>query len=203
MLKKLLLLAGALAALAALSPSVASATWFMNGVPITQNETFQTHGQLEFNAEQGGVRCNIEAHGILKANQTTGTITSFGVKATAGKTHSQRATEHCVTQGVLALNGCTVETLEATGFPWVIHKVNTQQISVTTGEIHTTFVNHFGSPCTPKSIKLFAGQLSLHVAVAEMSAIKKATLTGILLSTFGEIEYAGSVTVTPEGTFGL
>jgi len=203
MFKKMLLLVGAVTALAAFSPAVASATWFMNGNPIAVNEPFQIHGQAEFRGETGGVKCNVEATGTLEAGTTTGKITAFGVKATAGKTHSERATEHCVTQGTLNLNGCKVETVEATGLPWTIHKANTQQISVTSGEIDNTFVKANGEPCIPKSIKLFAGQVFINVAVAEMAAINKGTLTGLLASTIGEVEVEGSGSVTPEGTFGL
>jgi len=194
MLKKMLLLVSAVAALAALSPAVASATWFMEGKAITKNESLQVKGSAAFEGETGGIKCNMVAEGSLTAGTTTGT-TQFAVDGTP--------TAACVTQGLLALAGCKVETVQITGLPWTVHKTSTQTIDVTTGAIHNTLVKSTGAACTPHTITLDAGTVSLHVLEAEMNAISKGTLSGTLQSSIGEVEVEGSGNVTPAGTFGL
>jgi len=194
MLKKTLLLIGALAALAALPPAVASATWYMEGSAIGKNEELQIKGQIAVETEVGGIACKFAANGTLESGTTTGQ-TQFGVDGAP--------TTSCSTQGLLKLAGCTVESVQATGLPWTIHKSSEQTVALTTGAIHTGLVKHSGGACSPSSITLNAGNLNLHVASVEKGGINEGTLSGLLESSIGEVAVSGKGDVTPYATFGL
>jgi len=195
MLKKMIAVIGTVVALAALSPAVASAVWKMNKVAITKNEGLQLKGQVSLESEaNSGIKCPIVANATLESGTTTGK-TQFAVDGVP--------TTVCATQGNLLALGCTVETVQVTGLEWVLHRLSTQAITLTTGQIHATLIKHDKNPCPTPTVTVEAGTVFIQIEVAEMDAIKLGFLSGGLESSLGPLSVGGSVNFTPAGTFGL
>ena len=195
----LALLTAAVAALAV--PAAATASWTHSGTSLKSGENPQLEavGGFDYEGEWlGTFQCEIKTAFTLQGGTTTGSVTQFGPNGTA--------TSKCTTAGLLPLVGCTkVESASYTNLPWTMHRLNTSEIQVTTGQIHLTFFNNSGTHCAIPELTLNPGSLTFNVAAGEMNAITKLSLSGALESSEGELfALGGSYTVTANsGTYGL
>jgi hypothetical protein len=191
MLKKMTLLAMAVGAIAAFAaPSVASADWTHNTVPLGpgQNPHVLLEGTTEFNSETlGGVSC----HESTATLQATGGTTTGHVKSFSAHNLGTQCTVSGFIAAICGENSLTNITL--TGEPKVTI-TSAKDLEVEGIVLH----NSFGE-CL--SITL-SGDLSAEVDNGE--SISNATLEGTLdTGGFGEVEVDGDLTVTPEGTYGI
>jgi hypothetical protein len=191
MLKKITLLAMAIAAIAAFAtPSVASADWTHEHAPLGpgQNPHVLLEGTWEFNSETlGGISC----HETTMTMQLTGGTTTGHVK---NFTAHNLATQ-CTVSGFLAAI-CGENSLTSIGITGEFNVTITgaSTLDVEGIVLHTTF-----GECL--SITL-SGDLSAEVDNGQ--TISNATLEGTLdTGGFGEIEMDADFGVTPDGTYGI
>ncbi len=142
MLKKLMMLAVAVAALAALAlPVSAMARWTDETIPIPTSRTVEFTGtNVKFSSgPAGSIECHTTAQVIFHPG-TTGTVTMFDPEGSV--------TTACKAGGALA--NCQVHEVQATGYkggtltaePWDLH-TDTNDITITTGDIHSTITGQF------------------------------------------------------------
>jgi len=207
MLKKIMTLALAVMALAAVAAPLASANWTHNKVkiPAGTNPQIEFLGQANFISAIGNVDCQTVSLAQFTGGQTTGHITKFEINP-AGI-----PTEKCVTGGPLA--ACKVTSLQATQLPWLIHSDGADKIMIRTGEIHLKFEAFSGDPekCT------FLQEITLKPAAAphefpnwnvpagQTSAITQVHLQGKLTTNTGaQLQFGGTQTIQAPnaGTYG-
>ncbi len=205
MLKKLMMLAVALAALAAVAlPVSAMAQWTDNTSPITTPKTIEFTGtNVKFSSGfAGSIECETTAQVILHPG-TTGTVTMFDPDGVV--------TDVCKAGGALA--NCQVHEVQATGYkggsltaePWDLH-TNTQDITITTGDIHTTVTGQFCAVGSG-SITVTGGDVTAHVD--DPHKISTIQITGTLQTDSALGKFATTISGTQHvkapnnGTFGL
>jgi len=182
MLKKMMLLASAVAAFAAFAiPATASAdTWADNGVAIGAGvEITQSYeGTLSFNAGPAGTfGCEV-----------TATIVTNGPGA-AQITKFAPTTSTCV--GTVAFKGCKL-IKDSSTVPWSVSNATTPLIVTTTATIHNEY--EAGS-CAGKQTTSHLEFKEIKITVEGTNPIQKLTISGS--STEG-IPASGSL--VPEGT---
>lgn len=114
MLRKTMLLAGAVAAVAALAiPPTAGASprnWMHSGGKLNYTREIFPFGILGFSSDQGGYACPIKATIDLEPG-STGTVTAISVTDT----------KQCTYSGTLDVLCDEVDAHASTGLPWTIH----------------------------------------------------------------------------------
>ncbi|HEX5928319.1 MAG TPA: hypothetical protein VFY48_02910 [Solirubrobacterales bacterium] len=132
-MKRVAILAAALAAVTALAvPTAASATWKHGHVnPIQQNVQIGFTGtNVKFQSGIGGVECQTTSSVQFLAGQTTANIDTF-------VPHPTDATTNCKGTGGLAF--CQIHNVQPTNTPWVLHTIpDTTEVEITSGDIHST-----------------------------------------------------------------
>lgn len=124
--KRLLLLAGAIAAVAVLAvPALAlAAVWRDNGVKVTSLiEIGLSGGEIFETTKNNGMSCEIHAT-LTTEGGSTGKITQFEIKK-------------CPT-GFGSFAGCQINTAQAIGLPWTVD-VNASDLSITGMHTKRTF----------------------------------------------------------------
>ncbi len=207
MLKKLMMLAVAVAALVAVAlPVSAMANWTDNGKPITSKATVEFTGtNVKFSSgPAGSIECHTTAQAIFHPG-TTGTVTMFDPEGSV--------TTACKAGGALA--NCQVHEVQATGYkggtltaePWDLH-TDTKDITITTGDIHSTVTGQFcATGQTTSTVTVTAGTVTGHVD--DPDKVSTIQLTGTLitdskLGQFGTtISGVQHVKGTDAGTYGI
>jgi hypothetical protein len=202
MLKKIMMLALAATAVAAVTAPMASANWTHNGVniPAGTNPQVQFTGQALFtSAVVGGINCQTDAKVQLEGGSTTGKVTQFEVDLTEA---ASTVTKKCVTSGPIA--PCLVKSVQATSLPWQIHSDGADVVTITTGEIDNVLESQTGGACgVVQQIKLKPGTVSALIPAGQTKAISIVHLSGQLETTTGsKVQIAGTQNVTPSGTYG-
>ena len=182
----------AVAAMAFVIPSIASAQWTdgTNAIPGSINVVF--HGPASFTSTIGGVSCTESTSEGSAEPGTTGTILAF---AAAG----------CTTSGGLA--GCTVTTVKADTLPWTVHIKETKDVEITGVNITNTF---HGAFCPYHEITLFGNVTATPHNSHAIDTITLGNGAGGLEAfnsttgaTIAPITAAGTQTVTPANTYGI
>jgi hypothetical protein len=169
MLRKTTTLAMALGIVAAMAlPAGAGANWKHNGQPIQSNVQVPftgTNVKFESQVIGGGLGCQVTSEVQFKANQTTGTATSF-------KAHPTSDTANCFGTGGLAF--CQIHNLTPQqGIQWVIHTAAGTTLSITHGDVTAQLTGGF---CPLSHFHLKAGTI---VGTADAHKVSTITLTGI------------------------
>jgi hypothetical protein len=199
MLKKIMLLAMAVAALAAfVLPAAASANWKDGKEDVKTNQIITATGtNVKFTSvATGAITCHTVSEGTLTAGTTVGDLTKFEVL-------NNDPTVNCTTSGVIANEGCVAEKITATELPWTLTDTGTT-ITAATKTIDIELVKKAGGVC-PKfpGSDLTAGTVTL--TPNSTTAISTATLSGTLKFDPGSIPVtvSGTFDVTPAATYGL
>jgi hypothetical protein len=188
MFKKMMLLAMAVMAIAAVSAPAASANWTHSGAPITKDTTVAFDGTASFQGSIGGVHCtNATAAIVATAGTTDGHVELFDV---------HNPTVNCKVTGFLAVlagGESSLHDVELTGSPTAT--ISGGVVGITGIVLHNRFTsglefNLSGSltatPNNPKSISSIA-----------LSGNLTNSLTG------GPVAVSGSLGATPAGTYGI
>jgi hypothetical protein len=196
-MRKFMLLATAVAALAALAIPATASAWSMEGAELTEEGTFAGEGGFSFT---GGWRCNsgTMAHVDLEASGMGGKVTEFSV--TAPETN-------CEVTGMMRNTlGCTkLTSIESTNLPWAVHEnTETTKIEVT-GNVE--IVNHYaGGIFCPATVTLKheAGELIL-LTPDNVNAAHELTLSGTIHTSLGsKATLGGTINATVNsGTYGI
>jgi hypothetical protein len=178
MLRKMMLLATAVTALAAFGAQGASANWFHEDKPLVagQNPHITATGTVQFTSSGGGVHCP-SAHTTI---QLTGGTTDAHVKS-----FSVPAPATCeVSGGLVFLTGgtTTLKTVTLTGEPTGTRTGD--DLQVTNVSLHNEFTNGFKLSLTSETAPLTG-------TVDKTTVVSTITLEGKLNSTLA----AGPVTV--------
>ncbi len=203
MLKKLMMLAVAVAALAL--PVSAMANWTHETNPITQTKVVEFTGtNVKFSSgPAGSIECHTTAYVVFHSG-TTGTVMMFDPEGSV--------TTACKAGGALA--NCQVHEVQATGYqgkeltvePWVLH-TDTKDITITTGDIHSTVTGQFcatGQAST--TVTVTGGTVTGHVD--DPHKVSTIELTGSLQTDSSLGKFATAITGTqhvkaPTGTYGI
>jgi hypothetical protein len=151
MLRKIAVLALAAGAVAALAlPTGAGASWKDHATPIHSNVLLRLTGNTRVQGGLGGIECQLTKLLLLKANQTTGTLTQ-------SLAHPTNETTNC--KGLGGLAPCQIHNLtpQTNIANWVVHTVTINgqpKIKVTTGDITAQLTG--GIFCLVKHMKLTA-----------------------------------------------
>jgi hypothetical protein len=208
MLKKILMAAMAVAALAAVAAPNVSATITHNekGVHTPLEEGEEPHetftGEAEFQSgELGGAACK-EVEGEIQLNTapTTGTVTKFQVK---------EPTVNCTVSGALAAI-CGVKSLHQVNLTHHAHATvvtNATKEDVITIQTIKLF-NLFGStlsPCIPLELESTDNVAGIDVVANPDDATEISTvdLSGELHTEFGPVKVDGTLHAHNEGTYGI
>lgn len=193
MLKKTLLLAAVVAAVAAvLAPAFAQAelrNWTKGGANLTKVEVVQLSGEVGFTTkEDGGKHCPIKAEVDLEPG-STGKLKSWTVPDT----------NQCKYHGALDALCGTVDTHHATGLPWTVHATNAaagRTIRITDFHVDTGGTGIF---CPDVTLK---GEI---IATPNNPASMGAwTMSGSFMNVLGETAtLTGSLALNPANTFGI
>jgi hypothetical protein len=201
MLKKITLLAMAVAALAVfVLPAVASANWKDSGVEVKTNATITATGtEFKFTSvATGAITCHVVLEGTLTASSTAGDLTKF-------EPLGGNATANCTTGGVIANEGCVIESVTATELPWNLTDTGTT-ITVATRTIDIRLVKKGSANVLCQKFPgsdFTAGTLTF--TPDKTTAISTLTLSGSLKFDPGSIPltFSGTFDVTPAATYGL
>lgn len=201
MLKKIVMLALAVMAVAVVTALTASANWTHSGkvIPVGTNPQGQATGQASFtNAVVGGINCQNYSNVEFTGGGTTGFVKSLEIDTTEGGTVTQK----CVTSGPIA--SCRVKSVQPTGLPWVIHSDGADVISITSGEVHYVLESQTGATCSvAQQVTLKSGTVNINVPAGKTSAVEQVQLSGELeTSTGAKGSVSGTQTMNPSGTFG-
>jgi len=181
-------------------PGLATAAWQYGGANIQETKQVTIQGtDVRFQSQLGGVYCKTQTVADFDVG-STGKVTTF--EAAGGNTNT---TEAC--HGIGSLFFCQIHSFAATGLPWVLHTEGVTpnaQITVTTGQIHTTAQGGF---CPTHNVTLEPGTVHLTVASAEQGVVKTAQLDGTPQANFDgtlvSTIVTGTVHLTPSSTYGL
>jgi len=203
MLKKIMILALGVMALAAVAAPLASANWTHKGVkiPAGTNPVIQFTGQSSTISSIGSIDCQTKFTVQFTGGQTTGHVNTFEIDLTqAGST----PTTKCVTGGPLA--NCKVTSLQSTQLPWLIHSDGGDKITITTGQIHYKLEGSLGHPqkCAflqeityePPAVPPLHELPTANIPGGQTSAITQVSLQGRLTTSIGtQITIGGSQTI--------
>ncbi len=196
MLKRITQCAMAVGALAALAlPAGVSATWVEStAVKTGSNPKISLTGkEIKFTSTTtGGVSCHMSAEIELTGGTTTGFMNKF--EPFAG------ATTSCTESGIIALEGCVIETIQPTELPWVLHNnTPTLTVSVTAKTVHLELrktVGGVSQPCPKFPGSDFTGG-TLTLTPNSVALISSFNLSGTLIFD------PGAVATTFSGTFNI
>jgi hypothetical protein len=196
MLKKIMLLMTAVAAMFAIGAQAASAEWYDKGTALVggENPTLEITGTVAFTSTGGGVHCNTGTATLQATGGTTdGHVLAFGVEETS----------KCeVSGGLVFLTGgtTTLKSVTLTGTPTGVNNGG-NTIDVSNVTLHNEFNNGF-----KLTLSSIAGQ-PLVSTPNNTTSVSSATLSGELNSTLsaGKVKVAGSLNVLAPnvGTYGL
>lgn len=202
MLKKLLLMATMIAAIAALFAASAQATftnssWAMGGTELRESGTIEGTGQLNLNSTSGlgGIECHTAIHSNLRKESSTGEIAIL-------------LTTNCMTFGFLA-TVCGTNMAGTPTLPWELHAQKTgasKRILITGPVLHTVMLEP--TPNCPNGGKInITGSNSTNPVVFipdNGAAFTKLTLGGEINTTIGASKAEGVVTLSSgSGTYGI
>lgn len=198
MLKKIIILAVAAMAIAAVAAPTVSANWTKHHANIEQNETVTFTGQAAFtSAVVGGIECQTDARVEFFAGQTTGEVRQFEVDFTNGGTYTQK----CQTSGPLA--PCAVKSVEGTALPgWLVHSDGADTITITTGTIDNILESPQGGACgVVQQVQLKPGTVHAQVTPGETCTVTQVHLSGQLqTSTGSKVQVHGKQHINPGQT---
>jgi hypothetical protein len=196
-MKKFMLLASVVAALAALAIPATASAWTMGGEELIEEGTVAGEGSASFT---GGTVCNggVMAHMDLEAKGMGGKVTEFGV------TEPEKNCE--VTEMLKNTLGCTkLTSTESKNLPWSVQEnTETKKIEVT-GNVE--IVNHYsGGIFCPSTVTLKheAGE-SILLTPDNVNAATKLTLSGTIHTSLGtKATIGGTINATVNsGTYGI
>lgn len=205
MLKKMMLMATMVAAVAAFVAPTASAAfeasnWGDKGSELKSTGTITGTGVLKFNATSGlgGVQCHVHVHITLNASSSTGTVTRFEVSS-------------CEAFGFLktVCNNPTAVTPTPTGgVNWVVHaqkEGTARRVLITGATIDNKFGNKTAS-CPAEEINV-EGPNATSPLVATLdnnTAANSLVLGGEVNTGVGAAKAEGTLTATEGGgTYGI
>ncbi|HEX5763707.1 MAG TPA: hypothetical protein VFY04_11385 [Solirubrobacterales bacterium] len=185
-IKKMLLLASmALAAIAAAAPAAqAQGEWTHEGEPITESKEVTFAGTVQFTVvgSSTGVHCK-NSHAVAHfLPGGKGEVTTFEGK-------------ECRGTGFLV--GCTTVHPKSEGLPWPITANTNQTGTISEVNIVNTMT---GSFCPVSSTTLTGNVIVTPDNPEETSSV---TLSGTVMTSQGEAEVAGTLSVSPAGTYGI
>jgi hypothetical protein len=196
MLKRVFIVAAAVAALAAIAVPTASAAIQDKGVPIELNQTETYTGTFEFqSAELGKVHCTqAEMQGEMLAGQLNVTIKLLQIKL---------PTLNCTVSGALGAI-CGASSAHSVSlvlhaqlrfvFGWPPIRVRNVRLSWMFGST--------GSPCV--ELELFSTETrEITITPDNESAISTTTLGGTLETAFGPVNIGGTLHAHNPGTYGF
>jgi len=193
MLKKMMLLAVAAAAVLAVAAPAASANWTHSGAELKTNANVTFSGETSFAGELGTVTCKQStAAATLTASSSHGTVQSFTVDS---------PTTNCEVGGVVgALCGTTsLESahLEAGNVPTLTASSTNIVID------NVKLINVFGSEGSPCLELDLVGNVT--ATPNNPASISSVSLSGTLEDTTLEAQVAvsGSLAANPAGTYGI
>jgi len=202
MLKKMMLMATMVTAVAAFSAPSAQAAfeaskWSMGGTELTEAGTIEGTGQLKFTSTSGlgGVECHVVLHLTLTAKSGTGSVTKF-------------STSSCMTFGFLT-TVCGTDVLATPTVPWTIHAQKegaTKRILVTAPIIHNSMLEKRANCPNGGKIEITGSNVANPVFATPDSntATTKLTLGGEVNTTLGVSKAEGTVTFSSgSGTYGI
>lgn len=191
MLKKMMLLATAVAAVLAFAipASASAAEWTHNEEPLTENANVEFNGSASFlNAEGTGIACSTAFAKVTLEPGDMGTVTAFGAVA---------PTVNCPTTGLLKTLGCQVKEggITPEGLPWTID-VNANDFTITGVKITTDLEN-----CILGSVTI---EGNVTATPDSTNPIHNVTLSGTLSSSLGgSVSVGGTLDASPSGTYGI
>jgi len=211
MLKKMMLLATMVAAVAAFVAPTASAAfeaskWSMGGTELKEAGTIEGTGQLKFNSTSGlgGIECHVIMHGTTTASSGTGVIDGF-------------ITSNCMNFGFLA-TVCGTNATPTSTLNWTVHAQKegaTKRILITAPKIDNTFPEK-GANCPNGGVINITGSNAANPVFAtpnSTTAATQLTLGGEVETSIGASKAEGTITLfdnKPEtatkggsGTYGI
>lgn len=185
MMKKMMLLASAVAAIAAFAiPASASAAHFTDqGSPIPAAGIPETlTGTAEFKNANGGIHCET-VHAVLHVTTNSAEVKEF-------------LPTGCKTTGNLAAV-CTVGTPLATQLPWVVDVTSTTSLNITGVDIDNPMT---GINCPFAATGLTASGNGVTGSVTTEGVLGTVTLGGTLETAAGTVNVSGSLVPANPGT---
>jgi hypothetical protein len=187
MVKKLMLLAAAIAAFAAFAvpASASAAEVLMEGNPLAEEVEESYSGPASFSNENGGVECENVTATINFENGTMGNVTAF-------------QGDGCETIGALHALGCHVAAVVPTNLPWTVD-VNATDLTIT----GVTIDNAFQPGCVIPGVGEIPGIAitgDVTVTPGAGGTLEHVTLEGTLSSSLGPVNVNGTLVGANPGT---